>query len=112
MERALLHTSTFGGNSLACAAAIAALEVILDEDLPTRAAASGAYLLSRLEELKGKYPLLKDVRGRGLLVGLEFAEARRGVTALGVLQRLSDEFLGSLVAGELLNDHGVLTRTP
>ncbi|MEW5761764.1 MAG: aspartate aminotransferase family protein [Bacillota bacterium] len=109
MERALLHTSTFGGNSLACAAAIAALEVILDEDLPARAAASGAYLLSRLEELKGKYPLLKDVRGRGLLVGLEFAEARRGVTALGVLQRLSDEFLGSLVAGELLNDHGVLT---
>lgn len=112
LDRALLHTSTFGGNSLACAAAIAALEVILTEDLANKASESGAYLLTMLQELKAKHPLLKDVRGRGLMVGVEFAEQQKGLVgklSFGVLQKLSDEFLGSLVAGELLNEYGIIT---
>ncbi|HAG07947.1 MAG TPA: putrescine aminotransferase, partial [Peptococcaceae bacterium] len=63
-------------------------------------------------ELKAKHPLLKDLRGCGQMVGLEFDEKQKGVAgklSFGVLQRLSDEFLGSLVAGELLNEYGVIT---
>lgn len=60
--------TTFGGNHLACAAALAVLEVIEQEGLVDNAAAVGSYLLSRLEGLKG----VKEVRGRGLMIGLEF----------------------------------------
>ena len=62
--------TTFGGNHLACAAAIAVLDVMKEEGLAENAAKVGAYLL---EELKG-FPAIKEVRGRGLMIGLEFAE--------------------------------------
>ncbi|RJX17584.1 MAG: aspartate aminotransferase family protein [Ammonifex sp.] len=112
IDRAQLHTSTFGGNAWACAAGIAALEVTLKEDLPRQAAEKGEYLMRRLAELKEKHPLLKDVRGRGLLIGLEFAEGKKGIAhklSFGLLEKLSDEYLGSLVAGELLNKYRILT---
>lgn len=62
--------TTFGGNHLGCAAALAVLDVIEEEQLVDNAAAVGAYLM---QELK-KVPQIKDVRGRGLMIGLEFAE--------------------------------------
>lgn len=62
--------TTFGGNHLACAAAIAVLDVMKEEGLVENAAKVGAYLL---EELKG-FPAIKEVRGCGLMIGLEFAE--------------------------------------
>ncbi|WP_288733484.1 aminotransferase class III-fold pyridoxal phosphate-dependent enzyme [uncultured Phocaeicola sp.] len=62
--------TTFGGNHLACAAAIAVLDVMKEEGLVENAAKVGEYLL---EELKG-FPAIKEVRGRGLMIGLEFAE--------------------------------------
>jgi len=112
LDRALLHTSTFGGNAWACAAALATLEVIIEEDLPRQAAEKGGYLLRRLGELREKSRLLKEVRGRGLLIGLEFAEKKKGLAhklSFGFLDKLSEEYLGSLVAGELLNRHRVIT---
>jgi acetylornithine/LysW-gamma-L-lysine aminotransferase len=63
------HGSTFGGNPLACAAALAALEVMVSEDLPGRAAALGGWLLERFEGLpKGR---VREVRGLGLIIGIE-----------------------------------------
>ena len=62
--------TTFGGNHLACSAALAVLDVIEQEELVANAAKVGAYLL---EELK-KFPQIKEVRGRGLMIGLEFEE--------------------------------------
>jgi len=63
------HGSTFGGNPLACAAGIAALDVLIDEKLVERSAEMGAYFVKRLRDIKtGK---VKDVRGRGLLIGVE-----------------------------------------
>lgn len=62
--------TTFGGNHLGCAAALAVLDVIEEEQLVDNAAAVGAYLM---QELK-KIPQIKEVRGRGLMIGLEFAE--------------------------------------
>ncbi len=68
-----IHNSTFGGNPLACAAASATIEVLLEEHLIARSMVMGNYFLSELNKLKVKYPkLIKDVRGKGLLIGLEF----------------------------------------
>ena len=67
-----VHGSTFGGNPLSCAAAIAALGVIEEEDLPRQALVKGAYLCDRLREINS--PIIREVRGKGLMVGIELKE--------------------------------------
>ncbi|HLK61244.1 MAG TPA: aspartate aminotransferase family protein [Chthonomonadaceae bacterium] len=72
-ENPLLHTSTFGGNPLACAAALATLEVIEEEDLCTQATVRGEQLLRGLRTVQQELPgALKEVRGQGLMIGVEF----------------------------------------
>ena len=111
MDKALLHTSTFGGNTWATAAAIATIEITYEENLPEQARLRGEYFLHGLNKLKDKYPLLKDVRGRGLLIGIEFSqpEGLASKATLGLAKKFSQEYLGSLIAGELLNKHHIIT---
>jgi len=78
------HGSTFGGNPLAAAVALEALNIIVEEDLPARSASMGAFLLGELQRIES--PLVKDVRGKGLFVGLEI-EPRRA-SAREVVERL------------------------
>lgn len=66
------HGSTFGGNPLASAAAYATLKFIVDNDVPAEVRRVGQYLTSRLEELRGTFEYIVDVRGRGLLQAIEF----------------------------------------
>jgi acetylornithine/N-succinyldiaminopimelate aminotransferase len=66
------HGTTFGGNPLACAAAYAATRFIINNDIPQNARKVGDYLLAVLGKLKKKYSFITDVRGRGLLIALEF----------------------------------------
>ncbi len=74
------HGSTFGGNPLACAAALAVLNVIEKENLMANALSMGTYLMNELENLKKKYPaLIKIVRGKGLMVGAELSKPGREV---------------------------------
>lgn len=88
------HGSTFGGNPLVCAAALATLTVLEQEDLPARAAISGAYLLARLQEQVAHLPAVRQVRGRGLMLGVEL---RTRVTPC--LQRLQELGVLALPAG-------------
>jgi acetylornithine/LysW-gamma-L-lysine aminotransferase len=67
-----VHGSTFGGNPLSCAAANAALDVIIGEDLPGQAAAKGAYLMEKLKKIQS--PNIREVRGIGLMVGIEMKQ--------------------------------------
>ena len=69
------HGSTFGGNPLACAVARAALKVLVEEGLVARSAELGAYFLARLRTLRS--PLIKEIRGRGLWIGVELTELAR-----------------------------------
>lgn len=111
MDRALLHTSTFGGNTRAVGVGIASLNAIIEEDLPRRAEVNGQYLLSRLGELQEKHNLITDVRGRGLLIGIEFAKPKGFIDKItkGAVSKLSEEYLGAMVAGDLLNRHRIIT---
>lgn len=87
-----LHTSTFGGNPLACAAAIAAVSVIREEGLLSRAEQSGYYFMGKLTELAKAYPeVIAQVRGKGLMIGIE----------------LTKEGIGGLIMSEMI-DKGVL----
>lgn len=111
MDKALLHTSTFGGNTWAAAAAIEAINQIIKLDLAKEAAEKGDYLIKRLQDLKAKYSMIKDIRGVGLMVGIEFNKPAGLMDKLtgGVMNKLSEEYLGSLVAGELQNKYRIIT---
>ncbi len=67
------HGSTFGGNPLACAAAYATLKFVLDNDIAGNTKKVGQYLISELERLKRKFKFITEIRGRGLLVAMEFS---------------------------------------
>ena len=87
-----VHGSTFGGNPLACAAALAALDVYEQEALPERSAELGAYLLERLRQIDS--PLIREVRGLGLMVGIEIKQK-----VAPYLQALSERGILALPAG-------------
>ncbi|MBI3925067.1 MAG: putrescine aminotransferase [Armatimonadetes bacterium] len=79
IDNPLLHTTTFGGNPVSCAAAVATINVLLEEDLPRQAADKGSYLLQALAELQSRYPdVLRASRGCGLMLGMEFADDETG----------------------------------
>ncbi|MFS0655133.1 ornithine--oxo-acid transaminase [Bacillus sp. 179-C3.3 HS] len=69
------HGSTFGGNPLACAVSIAALDVLLDEKLAERSLELGQYMKDKLSRIQS--PVIKEVRGRGLFIGMELTESAR-----------------------------------
>lgn len=94
-----MHTTTFGGNPLACAAAIATIGVLIEENLPERAAVVGEYFLQELKEAaKGHEDKVQEIRGKGLMIGIEFHEDELGYeVSKGMFDR------GILVAGTLIN---------
>jgi len=73
------HGSTFGGNPLVCAAAIANLEVILEEDLLEHTRQVGTYLINQITDLSKNYKSIKEVRGAGLMVGIDFEDECRSI---------------------------------
>jgi 4-aminobutyrate aminotransferase-like enzyme/Ser/Thr protein kinase RdoA (MazF antagonist) len=89
--------STFGGNPVACAAALAVLDVIATEGLLENAARTGAYLRQGLDRLAERHPVIGDVRGEGLLVGVELADEAR-TPAAGLARK----------ATEALRERGIL----
>ncbi|MGC7880177.1 aminotransferase class III-fold pyridoxal phosphate-dependent enzyme [Desulforudis sp. 1190] len=115
LDRAIMHSSTFGGywgNAIACAVGITTLEIIQDEKLIEQAREKGEYFLARLRALKEKYQVIKDVRGRGLLIGLELSDKGTGLVnklSFGVLDKLAEEYMATLLAVELINRHRIAT---
>ena len=87
-----VHGSTFGGNPLSCAAAVAALTAIEEENLPAQAAEKGAYLLEKLRQIDS--PLVREVRGLGLMVGIELKQKVQPY-----LKTLQDRHILALNAG-------------
>ena len=82
------HASTFGGNPIACAAAMATIEAIEEEGLLAHVREIGARTMVRLEGLKGRFKVVKEVRGRGVMIGMELTRAADGVVRRCLEKRL------------------------
>jgi 4-aminobutyrate aminotransferase len=98
------HGTTYGGNPVACAAGVAVLETIEDEGLVANARLRGAELSGGLRELMAEFPGIGDVRGPGLMIGVEFVRDRTtrepdGATAEAVAARAADDGLLLLTCG-------------
>jgi putrescine aminotransferase len=107
IESPFLHTSTFGGNQMACVAGLATLKVIEEEDLLNRGAVSGAYLKKGLEEIQKDYPLvIKEVRGRGMMIGIELTKEGAG----GMLMSLMID--SNILIAYTLNNPKVIRMEP
>jgi putrescine aminotransferase len=85
----LLGSPTFGGNPLACAAALGAINFMVKHDVPKLALEKGEFLISGLKKLQAKYPtVIKEIRGAGLMIGVEFPESEIGYSvAKGLFKR-------------------------
>jgi acetylornithine/succinyldiaminopimelate/putrescine aminotransferase len=103
----LSHLTTFGGNPVACAAAVAAFDVTERDGLVARAAEVGAYLLGRLESVRGQFPeRVSAVRGKGLWCALDLADGAAAQPLVEELQRRG------VLVGSVLNSAGTIRVTP
>jgi ornithine--oxo-acid transaminase len=112
MDRAVVHGSTFAKNDLAMAAGIATLEVIAAEALVDNAAHQGKRLLDALGAMIGRYELLKGVRGKGLMIGVEFGPPRslKLRTSWHAVESASKGLFCQLITIPLFKDHRILTQ--
>jgi 4-aminobutyrate aminotransferase-like enzyme len=107
------YFNTFGGNPVSCAAGLAVLETLEQEDLLANASEQGAYLLEGMMALQAKYPIIGDVRGRGLFLGIEIVRDRStkehaGDLASGISNRAKE--LGVLMGTDGPYDNVIKLR--
>jgi ornithine--oxo-acid transaminase len=112
MEKAFKHSTTFGRNQLAMVAGLATLSVLEDENILQRAAQTGAALKNALESLCDRYEMLHQIRGLGLMIGLEFGppqtlSLRRCFSAV---ERLRKAMFAQLVVVPLFHRHRIITQ--
>jgi ornithine--oxo-acid transaminase len=112
MDRVLVHSASFGSNAQAMAAGLATLSVMEDEQVVANARATGDLLKTRLAALVDRYEMLREVRGRGLMIGIEFGRP----TSLGLrsrwtmLQAVRKGLFAQMVVVPLLQQHRILTQ--
>ncbi len=112
LKRAIVHTSTYGENSLAMRAGLATLDVLEEENLGARAEAMGDYLRGRLRQALGGYEMVKEVRGVGLMNGIEF-QAPRSVklrVAFEAFRGIHPGLFGQVLVMRLFQDRDILTQ--
>lgn len=112
MDRAVVHGSTFGKNDLAMAAGIAALEALDDEGLVENARRQGERLLAAFQDMAERYELVRAVRGRGLMLGIEFGapSSLKLKAAWSMLEAMSTGMFCQMIAVPLFKDHKILTQ--
>ncbi|WP_428268323.1 aspartate aminotransferase family protein [Haliangium sp.] len=112
VDRFDLHSSTFEGNALGCTAALATLHILAEDDLVANAAARGEQLLAGLQRRLAGHPFVVDIRGRGLLVGIELGPTRAGLlnrVAPALVGKLSEQVFGQWAAVRLL-ERGIVCQ--
>lgn len=107
IEAPFLHTSTFGGNQMACAAGVATIKAIKEEDLLRRSAEIGAYFKAGLEQIQKEFPeVIAEVRGKGMMLGVELTREGAG----GMLMSLMID--KSIIVAYTLNNPKVIRIEP
>ncbi len=112
LDRSEIHATTFGGNNLAMVSGLAALAVLDRDDLLAGCREMGAYLLQSLKPFTEKYELVKAVRGKGLLAGVEFAEPKSFMlrNAWTLMHKINPGLFAQAFTIPLLEKHAVLTQ--
>jgi ornithine--oxo-acid transaminase len=112
LERCVVHSNTFGQNELAMGAGLATLEVLEAEDLIGNAERQGERLLAGLRRLQPKYEMLHDVRGKGLMIAMEFGPPKSlGLRAAWMaLEAMQAGMFAQLVVMGLMHDHRILSQ--
>jgi ornithine--oxo-acid transaminase len=112
MERALAHGSTFGMNDLAMAAALATLDVLAAERVVENAARTGDRLLAALGRMAERYEMIKAVRGKGLMIGIEFGPPRslKLRATWSALAAMNTELFCQVIIIPLFRDHKILSQ--
>ena len=113
MERCVVHSNTYGQNDMAMAAALASLMVIEDEKLVENAAAMGEYAMTRLREIGKTCPFVSEIRGKGVMFGIDFARPKSGFMLQqkwDALHKMNFGVFGQTVIIPLLDKHKILTQ--
>jgi ornithine--oxo-acid transaminase len=112
MDRVMVHDCTFGSNAAAMAAGLATLAVIEDEQLVSNAERTGAAMMKVLQEAAASYEMLADVRGRGLMIGMEFGkpDSLKLRTSWNMLQKARRGLFAQMVVVALFQRHRILTQ--
>jgi acetylornithine/succinyldiaminopimelate/putrescine aminotransferase len=112
LDRCVVHSSTFGRNNLAMACGLATLQVIEDEGLVENAARMGGLLTARLAELKERHSVIKEIRGKGLILAVEFHEPSEFALKLGwkALHKIETNLFTQMVVTALLSRHRILAQ--
>ena len=97
-----LVIATFSGNPAACAAALKTVEILRRDGIPERALSLGDYARKKLEDLKARHKMIRSIRGRGLMLGIE-------IETSGLIGGMLEDDLSAIVMSELLNKHDILT---
>ncbi len=104
------HLSTFGGNPVSCAAALANIEFMESEDLPARATETGSYAMAKLRDLQKSNPLIGEVRGLGLMIGVELIKDEKLTPATAEAEAIRDSLLRQGVLVGVGGIHGNVIR--
>jgi ornithine--oxo-acid transaminase len=113
MERCVVHSNTFGQNDMAMAAALASLYVIEQDKLVENAATVGEYAISKLREIGKDNPFVSEVRGKGMMFGIDFARPKDSFKlkmAWDMLHKMNFGVFGQMIIIPLLQQHRILTQ--
>jgi ornithine--oxo-acid transaminase len=112
MDRCVVHSTTFGRNNLAMACGLASLEVIDNENLIENSAKTGALLMEKVDALKAKHSFIKEVRGKGLMIGIEFHEPSEFKLKMAwkLLHKIDKVLFAQMIVTQMLSKHRILTQ--
>src|SRR5436853_1138728 len=112
MDRCVVHSTTFGRNNLAMACGLASLEVIDNEKLVANSAKMGALLMQKIDALREKHSFLKEVRGKGLMIGIEFHEPEELKLRMAwkFLHKIDKVLFAQMIVSQMLSKHRILTQ--
>ncbi|MCX7826602.1 MAG: aspartate aminotransferase family protein, partial [Verrucomicrobiae bacterium] len=112
MDRCIVHSTTFGRNNLAMACGLAALQVLEEENLIERGRQLSEFLFAELNKLKQKHSLIKEVRGKGLMIGIEFQEPSglKAKLAWKAIHAADKSMFPQIIVSAMMKKHRILTQ--
>jgi ornithine--oxo-acid transaminase len=112
MERCVVHSNTFGRNVMAMAAGLATLDVMEEERIVENAARMGALIMEGLRGMQSRYEMLAEVRGLGLMIGIEFGEPKSLKLRMGwkMVHAMNRSLFAQMITVPLMKDHRILTQ--